>query len=223
MEILPDFEKLHCPFVRKLYKTKGKCHGMRNNEVYLAEDEINPGYEWVFDDPETFAVEKLDGTNVKIKTIDNVLVSIMNRKNPIDISYIKNNKPFLVEGVFSAIGKGYVQSDGIQAGEIVGPKLQGNPYYLKDHIWYPFEKSISSLRYKSFDKHERTYENWSSWFHNYLKSLFFEKHADDGNILAEGVIFYNLKRKAENKVYMAKLRRNMFEWFYTDEEVEIIK
>jgi len=35
-------------------------------------------------------------------------------------------------------------------------------------------------------------------------------------IMAEGVIFYNLKRKFEMKIYMAKLRRDMFEWYYSD-------
>jgi len=39
-------------------------------------------------------------------------------------------------------------------------------------------------------------------------------------IFAEGVIFYNLKRRAENKTYMAKLRRDMFDWYYSD-KIEI--
>ena len=38
--------------------------------------------------------------------------------------------------------------------------------------------------------------------------------------MAEGVVFYNLKRKAEQKTYMAKLKRNMFEWLYSD-KIEI--
>ena len=38
--------------------------------------------------------------------------------------------------------------------------------------------------------------------------------------MAEGIVFYSLKRKAEGKVYMAKLRRSMFKWFYSD-KIEI--
>ena len=38
--------------------------------------------------------------------------------------------------------------------------------------------------------------------------------------MSEGIILYNLKRKAEKKTYMAKLRRDMFEWFYSD-KIEI--
>ncbi|MCP4674639.1 MAG: hypothetical protein GY854_03825 [Deltaproteobacteria bacterium] len=104
--VLCVFPKLHCPFIRQTFqvnKKHWKEHGaklkLRKAEVYLVVDRINPGYEWVFDDPDTIAVEKLDGTNVKI--------------------------------------------------------------------------------------------------------------------LTEGVVFYNLKRKAEKKTYMAKLRRDMFDWFYT--------
>jgi hypothetical protein len=33
-------------------------------------------------------------------------------------------------------------------------------------------------------------------------------------VFAEGVVFYNLKRKAEGHTYMAKLRRDMYDWFY---------
>ena len=115
-----------------------------------------------------------------------------------------------------SIQKGYVEDNQIQAGEVIGPKLQGNPYQLNTHIWYPFAKSVKHLRYKSFHQHERTFDNFSSWFNGHLKSLFHTKQVGYENaVFAEGVIFYNLKRRAENKTYMAKLRRDMFEWYYS--------
>jgi len=74
MTLLTDFPKIQCPFVRKTFKVNKddfKQHGrqlqLRAPEVYLVTDEINPGFEWVFDDPDTIAVEKLDGTNLKPK------------------------------------------------------------------------------------------------------------------------------------------------------------
>ena len=179
----------------------------------LVTPEVNPGYEWVFDDPETFCCEKLDGTNVKLLTEDGRLTSVYNRDNPIDFLQIVKGKTFLVEGIFNAVQKEYIKLDGEQAGEVIGPKLQGNPYQLNNHIWYPFNKAINDLRYKSFHDHDRTFENWSSWFREYLFSRFAIKSGRD-DIFAEGVVFYNLKRKAENKTYMAKLRRNMFDWYY---------
>jgi len=84
--------------------------------------------------------KKLDGTNVKLKTENGRLISLMNRKNLIDPLQIMKGKTFIIEGVFRAIQKGYIESDGVQAGEVIGPKLQGNPYRLDNHIWYPFEK-----------------------------------------------------------------------------------
>lgn len=224
-EILSDFPKLLCPFIRqtfpidpKQHKMHGYKHGLRNPEVYLAVERVNPGYEWVFDDPDTFAVEKLNGTNIKLKTEHGRLVVLQNRKNVLDPLQIIGGKNFIIEGIFRSIGKGYVLPDGEQAGECIGPKLQGNPYKLDFHEWYPFEKAIVDLRYKSFHEHDRNFDNWSLWFKDFLFSRYYQKIASkkgiDEKVFAEGVIFYNLKRKAENKIYRAKLRRDMFPWFY---------
>jgi len=223
MEKLSNFPKIHCPFIRKNFevnKDQWKKYGrklqLREPKVYLATDEINPGYDWVFDDPNTFAVEKLDGTNVKLKTENGRLVALQNRMNVIDPLQIIKGKTFILEGIFQSIGKGYVDKDGEQVGELIGTKLQGNPYKLENtHLWYPFEKSIKHLKYRSFHEHDRNFDNWSSWFKEYLISLFAMKRGNRG-IMAEGVIFYNLKRKFEMKIYMAKLRRDMFEWYYSD-------
>jgi len=225
MPTLSDFPKIECPFIRKSYavnhddfKKHGRRLQLRTPEVYLATPEVNPGFEWVFDDPDTIAVEKLDGTNVKLQTEDGRLVALQNRKNVIDPLLILAGKVFIVEGIFTAIQKGYVEDNLIQAGEIIGPKLQGNPYKLDNHIWYPFQKAIKHLRYKSFHNHERTFDNFSSWFESNLKSLFHSKRVGyDEADFAEGVVFHNLKRKEAAQTYMAKLRRDMFRWYYSDD------
>ncbi len=230
--LMSDFPKLHCPFIRQTFKTSKKDwkeHGsklkMRKAEVYLVVDRVNPGYEWVFEDAETFAVEKLDGSNVKVRTEGGRLTAVQNRKNVIDPLQIIKGKTFIMEGVFMSVGKGLVKKDGEHAGELIGPKLQGNPYKLDLHEWYPFETTIERLKYRSFDEHERNFDNWSSWFKDWLFSRYFTKRASklgiDDKVMAEGVVFYNLKRKAEGKTHMAKLRRDMFDWFYS-EKVEII-
>lgn len=224
MEQLSDFPKIQCPFIRKTFpidindfKKHGRKLQVRSPEVYLVTDEINPGFEWVFNDPDTIAIEKLDGTNVKLKTEGGRLTALQNRKNIIDPLQLLKGKAFIIEGVFNAIQKGYIADNCVQAGELIGPKLQGNPYKIDNHIWYPFEKAIKHLRYNSFHKHERTLENFSHWFEHHLKSLHHSKRVGYDNAdFAEGVIFYNLKRKADNKSYMAKLRRDMFDWYYSD-------
>ena len=228
---LTDFPKLYCPFIRQTFKVNkndfsriGNKFGLREPEAYLAVDRINPGYEWVFDDPDTFAVEKLNGTNVKLLTEKGRLVALQNRKNIIDPLQILHGKTFIIEGIFRSIAKDYVKEDGEQAGEVIGPKLQSNPYKLDFHEWYPFEKSIESLRYKSFSKFERNFDNWDSWFKDHLFSLYYQKRASKlgltDKVFAEGIVLYNLKRKQENKTWMAKLRRDMFPWFYEGIAIE---
>jgi len=229
---LTDFPKLQCPFIRQTFrvnkeqwKESGARLGLRSPEAYLVVDRVNPGYEWVFEDPDTFAVEKLNGTNMKIRTEGGRLVAVQNRLNVIDPLQIVKGKTFLIEGIFQAVGKGYVKLDGEQAGECIGPKLQGNPYKLDVHLWYPFDLAVDRLRYRSFHEHDRTFDNWSGWFKDFLFSRFYTKLASKtgatDKVMAEGVVFYNLKRRAQHQSWMAKLRRDMFDWFYAP-EVEIL-
>ncbi len=227
--MLTNFSKIHCPFVRKTYKVNqedwkkyGRKLQMRTPEVYLVVNEINPGYEWVFESENVIAIEKLDGTNIKLETKAGRLIALQNRKNVIDPLQIIKGKTFIPEGIFQSVGKGYVEQNGIQAGELIGPKVQGNPYELDIHMWYPFMKAIKHLRYNSFHDHDRTFDNWSSWFNNYLFSRFTTKRGKK-HIMAEGIVIYDLKRKAEHKTYMAKLRRNMFDWYYTKNDLAYVR
>ena len=224
---LSDFPKLQCPFIRQIFRVDkeqwrqhGARMGLREPQAYLAVNRVNPGYEWVFDDPDTFAVEKLNGTNVKIRTEQGRLVAVQNRLNVIDPLQIVTGNTYIMEGLFQAIGKGYIKKDGEQAGECIGPKLQSNPYKLTTHLWYPFDTACERLRYNSFGEHARTFDNWSSWFKDGLISRFHTKLAaktgDQEKVMAEGVVFYNLKRKALGEKWMAKLRRDMFVWYYQD-------
>ncbi len=223
MDLLTDFPKIQCPFVRQTFpvnkehfKLVGNRYGLRKPEVYLVVERVNPGFEWVFEDEATIAVEKLNGTNIKIKTEKGRLVALQNRKNVIDPLQIISGKTFIVEGIFRSIGKGYVRADGEQAGECIGPKVQGNPYKLDFHEWYPFEKAIADLRYRSFHEHARTFDNWNAWFKDGLHSRLYQKIASkkglEDKVFAEGVVFYS-------KTRMAKLRRDMFPWFYDGLEI----
>ncbi len=229
--MLTDFPKVVCPFIRQTFKANpeqwkkfGSQLQMRTPEAYLVVNKVNPGFEWVFEDSETIAVEKLNGTNIKILTEKGRLVAVQNRLNVIDPLQVIKGQTYLMEGIFRSIAKGYVEADAEQAGELIGPKLQGNPYKLEFHEWYPFKKTVSDLAYRSFHEHERNFQNWSSWFKDGLFSRYFTKRASKlgltDKVMAEGVIFYNLKRKAEKKSWMAKLRRDMFDWHYKD-QVEI--
>ncbi len=203
---LSDFPKLQCPFLRQTFKVnreqwkaRGASLQLREPEAYLVVNRVNPGYEWVIEDPDTFTVEKLNGTNIKIKTEGGRLVAFQNRLNVLDPLQLVKDRVFLIEGIVTAAMKGNVKADGEQAGECIGPKLQGNPYHLTQHEWYPFDLAIDRLRYKSFHEHDRTFDNWSNWFKDFLVSRFHTKLASktgsQEKVMAEGVVFYNLKRR----------------------------
>ena len=197
---MSDFPKVYCPFIRQIFpvsqsqwKRCGRRYQLKKPEVYLAVNRINPGYEWVFEDPNTIAVEKLDGTNVKVMMEQGRIAAIQNRKNVIDPNLVAKGPRFIIDGIVNAAMNNKLPLDGQHVGEVIGPKLQGNPYQLDNHEWFDFERSITELRYTSFEKHERTYENWSSWFENHLHSRLFLKRArktgSSERVFAEGVIF----------------------------------
>ena len=228
--MLTDFPKIYCPFIRQTYKVNyedfekhGSKYNLRNPRAYLVINKINPGYEWVLEDEATIAIEKLNGTNIKIKTEKGRLIALQNRKNVIDPLQIISGKTHIIEGIFRSIGKNYVQPDGEQVGELVGPKVNGNPYKLLYHEWYPFRRCTAYLKYKSFHNYDRTFDNWESWFKDYLFSLYYMKKHPEGTpkIMAEGIVFYNLKRQEQGKTWRAKLRRDMFSFFY-EKDIRII-
>lgn len=205
-----DMLKLESPFVRKLVGKK-----------YLVTPDINPGYEWVFDDTTVLAIEKLDGTNVSIVIEDGIVKQIWNRKNRILTNGIPTSlnagQKYIVEGVLTAIEKHYCNlSDGQHFGEVIGPKFGraheggANPYKLDQHIWIPFKTySKEHLAYKSWGKYPKDFDTISKWFESNLMPLYFlRKHGKDApNQYVEGIVFTHPDGR------MAKLRRDMFEWF----------
>ena len=192
--------KLGCPFIRK-----------EINGAYVVTPEIDPDYQWVFDEPGVKAVEKLDGTNVSVLVENGEVTQIYNRKNRVGFW---SGSPIVSCLLNSAEKKWLNFKDGQYFGEAMGEKIQANPLKLKDRLWMPFERAESKLMYTSFYKHDRTFENWSGWFKDYLFSLMAQKYAEDKKttkVMAEGVVFYH-----PDGIRMAKLRRNSFDWYKGD-------
>ena len=131
--------KLESPFVRKMV-----------NGRYIVTDEISEGYEWVFTDDKVMPIEKLHGTNVSILIKNGVIVSVWNRTAR--LPFFNKGKRFIIEGLLNSFERGYMTFllDGQHFGELIGPKLHGNPYKLEEHIWIPFETfGQKHLKYKS--------------------------------------------------------------------------
>lgn len=195
---MKDMPKLESPFVR-----------IQQNNKFMITDEINPGYEWVFDDPDVLCVEKLDGTNVSIYMNGGELTKVNNRTNEIVVNALTTNR--YLNGIRMCYSKGRCpMKNGQYFGELMGPKIQKNFLALEDPEWFPFEYLRSVAAYKSFHDYDKTFANLSKWFKNDLFSLMYRK-LHGIVVQPEGAVFY---QPSTGK--MAKLRRDMFDWYKGD-------
>ena len=206
---IQDMPKIECPFIRK-ENEKGE---------YIVTNEVTPGYEWVFNDPSVIAIEKLHGTNVSIIIEGGAVTSIWNRTER--IPFINKSKKHIIEGVLNSWERGYCDllEDGQHFGELIGPKLNGNPYKLDIHLWIPF---------KSWGRYLKDFDTISEWFKNLMPLYWVMKHGvtknKNGNYegFVEGIVFTHPDGR------MAKLRKDMFPWFTGERhkdglEKEVIK
>ena len=139
---IADMPKIECPFVRK----------ENENSHYVVTPEIAEGYEWVFEDDSVMAIEKLHGTNVSIVVEAGTITSVWNRTAR--IAFFNKGKPWIIQGVLESYSRGYCElPDGQHFGELIGPKVNGNPYNLDKHMWIPFETyGQKHLRYTSWGR-----------------------------------------------------------------------
>ena len=194
-----DMPKIKSPFVRK-----------RIDGTYIVTNEIEPGYEWVFEDENVMAIEKLHGTNVSIVIADGNVTEVYNRTER--IPFINKGKGYIIEGLLESKRKGYLEflGDGQHFGELIGQKVNGNPYKINGYTWIPFETYAQKhLRYKSWGQYPKDFDTISAWFEKDLIPLFLSIRGDR-NGFVEGVVF---TLPTSNGYKYAKLRRDMFNWF----------
>lgn len=197
--IIIDMPKIECPFIRK-----------EINGDYIVTDEIDPDYKWVFEDDNVLAIEKLHGTNVSILIQDGVITGVWNRTER--IPFFNKGKKWIIEGLLNSFEKGYMGDllDGQHFGELIGPKVNGNPYRLKEHLWIPFETFCQKhLRYKSWGKYPKDFKTISEWFEKDLIPLYAcMAQGEEGRKtgFVEGIVFTHQDGR------MAKLRKDMFSW-----------
>lgn len=193
--MLPNFPKIESPFVR-VFNEAGH---------YVVTQEINPACERVFEDEKVVCVEKLDGTNLSIELKAGQVVSIQNRLNVIDPR--SPSTVHLMEWLYESLKKGYLSlPDGIYFGELIGPKLNGNPMELDKHIWLPFQSyCLEHLSYKSFKKYPVNFESLSNWLKNDIFSLYYRKVSAWWHKKPEWIMFYHPDGR------IAKLRCDMFD------------
>ncbi len=193
--IMIDMPKLQSPFVR-----------VETEQGYVVTPQVTEGFEWVFEDSNVLAVEKLDGTNVSIAIEDGRLVGLRNRTNVIECDNLAINS--FIHGVRVARSKGRMPvNTGQHFGELMGPKIQGNFLKLSEPEWFPFEFLKTRFAYKSFHNYPKTFENISSWFKNDIFSLVYAQFQGGEKVQPEGIVFLHQDGR------MAKLRLDMFDWW----------
>ena len=192
---IKNMPKIECPFVRKMI-----------NNNYLVTDEIEENMEWVFEDESVMAIEKLHGTNVSIVIIEGTVTQVYNRTER--IPFITKSKSWIIKGILNSKERGYLEflGDGQHFGELIGPKVNGNPYKLDIHLWIPFETFCKKhLKYKAWGKYPKTFESISKWFKEDLLPLYSCMKGNKEGFV-EGIVFTHPDGR------MAKLRRDMFDW-----------
>jgi len=211
--IWSDFPKIECPLIRE----RGKVT-----------NQINPGYEWVFNRSGDIEIsEKIDGTNVSLVIRNRELVAYTNRTNFYPATFF--DKSHLAEGIRNAFEKGYVPlTDGQHFGEVMGPKVSGGDNFLglDRHIWIPFSYL---RRYFAFDPRdlpgemnspldpvrELTIDSFQklSFIMQGLESRVKAHWCNGAEDFAEGIVIRNTDPLADPDTAMCKIRRDMFDWF----------
>jgi hypothetical protein len=145
---------------------------------------------WVFDG-EGVSTEKLDGMNVRLTTRSGQLVRVEKRRNPSKLQkaqgitdgwYVDTDEhgaedKWVLVAARNTDVSGW--SDGEHACEALGPRIQGNPLALADHLCVPF--NVAAPTYQGVPRDYATLQD-------FLATM--ESRFSPGN-LAEGIVFHH--------------------------------
>lgn len=233
MKVPDRFPKVRSPYTRS-ENERGE---------YTVNNEVADGYDWVFDRAdEVDAVEKLHGTNVAVCIDESEVTDVVTRMGDRKMNKLNpygSNHHYIARGVQNSVRRGYMENltDGWNFGELVGPKLHGNPYELDEHLFVPFDWLRDKCAYKSYGEYSTEFDAISEWFEEGLFSLFYSRmHGadfDESSVsngrFVEGVVFVH--PELEGKIHpsdmdtvstvdyssvarpLAKLRRDMYSWY----------
>lgn len=160
------------------------------DERFHVVDRPRPECAWVFEGAGV-GTEKLDGTNVRLTVRSGHLVRVEKRRNPgkaqkqlgiVDGWYVDTDADSAEDKwILAAAGNTDVSGwpDGEHPCEALGPRIQGNPLALDDHLCVPFDLQAPRL-----PEVPRTYEE----LREFLAGL--ESRYSPGR-LAEGVVFHH--------------------------------
>jgi len=245
IDIPKRFQKIRCPY-----------HRSENSQGDYV---VDPGgffigtqtdFEWVFNRAdEVEAIEKLDGTNMAVYvehkhgtwSVTEAATRMGNRKmNRLLPLGPKTNHHYVARAIQNSVRRGYVDliadehGEGWYFGEAVGPKFQGNPHRLDEHLFVPFDWLRDKCEYQSYGQHPANRDAIRDWFRgedNGLFSLFASRmHGQDldasrpqNGTFVEGLIMVHpdfdgricpsdltVGNDGQSVKELAKIRRDMF-------------
>lgn len=173
-------------------------------------------YSWVFEDDDVMAIEKLDGTNASILVQSGNITGVWGKERR--VPPFNHGRQHITKGILNSVRRGYVDQlpDGHWFGEVIGPDINGNPHQVDEHLFIPFQTyGVKKLQYESWGKYPQTFDAISEWFREGLFSLFAVQYhnmtAEEASVAngtyCEGIVFTHPDGR------MAKLRRDMFDWY----------
>jgi len=213
---------------------------------------------WVFDRAdEVDCIEKLDGSSMALRigehehgglSVTDVSTRMGSRSmNPVDPFGPRTNHHYVARAVQNSVRRGYTdwcaQSFGLGwfYGEAIGPRFQGNPHDMDEHLFVPFDWLRDKCRYRSYGEHPTDFESIKDWFRggeNGLFSLFasrmhgqdLESSRPDHGTFVEGVVMVHpdhdgrihpddltIRPDGRGVNELAKLRRDMWKQHAEDE------
>jgi len=161
-----------------------------NNNFKITREYIYEG----IDQLKLEAIEKVDGTNVRLTVRSHTLMRLEKRRSP---SKFENKKgiiePWYVDASESDSQDKYIwdaakntdisrTEDGEWSGEAVGPKIQGNPLNLEDHRVILFSHKESRRELVMYDV-PVTYDGLKEWLPK-------QKSNVGNDCFIEGIIWY---------------------------------
>jgi hypothetical protein len=174
---------------------------------YVVYDEVKDGFEWVFENDDVLAVEKLHGTNC--------CISIQNGEHGKEIEgYTRHgHEPmqriepygpmtehhYLTRAFQNSLRRGYLDDldEGTHYGEVVGTDFHGNAHELEENLFIPFQWLADKCAFNSWGEYPKTFASLEKWFSDQLFSLFYARmHGKDikdtsvsQGVFCEGIIF----------------------------------
>lgn len=191
------FPKVKSPFVRE----------ENENGDYVVQDEVMDGYEWVFENDNVIAVEKLHGTNCCVDIVygeHGMEIDGYTRHGHEPMQKVDPYSPmtehhWLTRAFQNSLRRGYLDNldAGVHYGEVVGPDFHGNAHELEENLFIPFEWLAEKCSYNSWGKYPKTFESLQNWFNDQLFSLFYARmHGTDletasvsNGTFCEGLVF----------------------------------